>query len=825
MANLPGHLGLVDREVEQRNREFTQEYISFFDDSKSDNRMHKQIEDFCDGLIPRVIVNIDSLREKLPNRADQLLKNFAEEVGCVEAALKEVHHRANDANFDGHYHVGFEGSMGDRHVNPRSLKSNFLGNLVCCEGIVTKCTSVRPKVVSSVHYCPATGKTLERRYTDATDPGSLISSNTYPTQDENKNPLTTEFGLSHYKDHQQFTLQELPECAPAGQLPRNLDVIVDWDLADAVQPGDRVRVIGLYRVMPKKRQGFTDCSFRSLIIANNVQHMSKLASPDLETDDIKRIRKLAKDKDVFDILSRSLAPSIYGHEEVKKGILCLLLGGEEKITASGVRIRGDINVLLIGDPSVAKSQMLRYVLNTAPRAITTTGRGSSGVGLTAAVTTDPDSGERRLEAGAMVLADRGVVCIDEFDKMTDADRTSIHEVMEQGRVTIAKAGIQAQLNARCSVLAAANPVYGRYDPYKSPMENINMQDSLLSRFDLVFVLRDEHDCDRDRNVAEQVLKMHRYRTKGEPDGTVLKMGGAVKTISTKPLDDDAEKGRNDGIYEKDSAWTAVAKGEKVLTIDFVRKFIKMAKNAPTPELGKKARDMIADAYAELRSVESVQEDTERTMIVTVRQLESLIRLSTAVARARLAKEVDPVDVEKAYGLLHFACFKEKPKQKIEWERRHKKKTGEDDDEEGDEEMPEEQEEVISRGKKRGRLNSAGDSQDTTSQEQTQESTASQTATMDVDTTLTQPTPKRVRSEPATIGVGRYKLFKKYARKALDELSASGDFVDEDLVTQKIQELADKDGQGAFEEGEVVAGYEKMGDDNAIMCSEGRICPI
>ncbi|KAK6294888.1 hypothetical protein J4Q44_G00341140 [Coregonus suidteri] len=249
--------------------------------------------------------------------------------------------------------------------------------------------------------------------------------------------------------------------------------------------------------------------------------MRKELSPYVSADDVSKIKLFSKSKmDVFDQLSHSLAPSIHGHGYVKKAVLCMLLGGVEKVLENGSRVRGDINVLLIGDPSVAKAQLLRYVLHTAPRAIPTTGRGSSGVGLTAAVTTDQETGECRLEAGAMVLGDRGVVCIDEFDKMSDMDRTAIHEVMEQGRVTIAKAGIHARLNARCSMLAAANPVYGWYISNHTPMENIWSAELFCCLvFDLLFIILDQMDAEQDREISDHVLRMHRYRDPREQDGT------------------------------------------------------------------------------------------------------------------------------------------------------------------------------------------------------------------------------------------------------------------------------------------------------------------
>ena len=475
------------------------------------------------------------------------------------------------------------------------------------------------------------------------------------------------------------------------------------DLVDICKPGDRLRVTGAYRALPPARAGSGGTRsgiFTAILVANCVRLMSDQASgPQLTAADLDHVNEASQDPKVFDRLALSLAPSIWGHEHIKRAMLLQLLGGCEKILENKTHIRGDINILLVGDPSCGKSQLMRHAMAVAPLAISTSGRGSSGVGLTAAVTSDSETGERRLEGGAMVLGDRGIVLIDEFDKMSADDRVAIHEVMEQQTVTIAKAGIHTTLNARCSVFAAANPVYGHYNRTKKPAENVALPDSLLSRFDLLFIVLDTLAPSHDRRVADHVLRMHRFRganqTSSNPDADTgrsdVNLGSASAVASAAATATDANDADEDGrgeapslnaslsdsqqsaasvdlarkartapVYAKfnrllgSAASPAVAAlGGELYSLQFVQKYIMYAKSRPSPRLTPEAAGYISSAYANLRNKEDA-----RTLPVTARSLETMIRLSEAHAKCRLAEQVEVQDAQVALGLLNYALYHE-----------------------------------------------------------------------------------------------------------------------------------------------------------------------
>lgn len=545
--------------------------------------------------------------------------------------------------------VGLVGPVGASPLSPRQLHASHLRQLVCLTGVATKVGAVQPKLQESVHYCPATQHRSKRRYVDATDPllglpqlGSdgneepdkliHITNTTYPTKDKDGNPLETEFGLSLFKDHQRIVLQEMPESAPLGQLPRSLDLILDHDLVDQIKPGDRVQITGVYRALSPgvTKQASTSGRFPTVVLVNHVQVLgNSQAQLEYAVEDIRNIRQLSQQHpNILQLLGHSLAPSLHGLERIKQAVVLQLLAGMEKNLANGTHLRGDINILLVGDPSTAKSQLLRAAMNMAPLAISTTGKGSSGVGLTAAVTSDPETRERRIEAGAMVLADRGLVCVDEFDKMGEPDRVALHEVMEQQTVTLAKAGLHATLNARCAILAAANPVYGQYARSKSLMENIGLPDSLLSRFDLLFVVLDQMDPVNDRNIATHVVQGHQrggYESEEEED-------------------------------DEDRAHRVWYRRNEILDHQFLRKYLHFAKTRIQPRLTTEAREWIATGYTELR------QNAQR--VVTARSLESLIRLATAHAKARLSDTVEAQpDAQVALELLRYAMYHEEQPEK------------------------------------------------------------------------------------------------------------------------------------------------------------------
>jgi DNA replication licensing factor MCM3 len=603
----------------------------------------------------RLIMDIGDLRELNNQDVRSLLRTPNVIVPSFEQALKDFARDQMEEITDQEFKnnakkiipklcLGFTGPFGYHCISPRELLAIFLTCMVRINGVVTRTSLITPKLQRSVHYCPETKKHIIRNYDDAESTDNNNTNPTYPTKDESGNILETEYGLCTYVDLQTITIQEAPETAPPGQLPRSVEIVLENDLVDHCKPGDRVSVVGIYCEIPQKIAGFTKGLFKSLLKANFIEVQSgQLITLKSSLNEIQAFRNFVdkitkKDKtttliarrNMLELLADSLAPSIYGNRMIKHALVLQLVGGVGKTLDYGTRLRGDINILLVGDPGVAKSQLLRSILSVSPIVISTTGRGSSGVGLTASLTQDRETSERRLEAGAMVLADKGVVLIDEFDKMSDLDRVAIHEVMEQQTVTIAKAGMHTTLNARCAVLAAANPLYGSYDDKITVSRNLNLPDSLLSRFDLLYIMVDNSSDQQDTDIARHVLSMRKLAI---PTSSLVKdLGNKLNTSkenenNSKIIDEmDKEK----SFFYNKRFFASVENSKKKLRTTFIGKFVSYIRNRPVEpnQITTEAQNRIISFYTNIRS----HHFNDSGLPITARTLETLIRLATANAK-------------------------------------------------------------------------------------------------------------------------------------------------------------------------------------------------
>ena len=582
------------------------EFLTQFKDTTGSFSYVEQIDQMMSKRMTHITIDYNDLvsypdiESKFNERPDDILKAFSKAIGEIlherfpqySEKIKKVI-RARIANYP------VQRSL-------RQIKADVISKMTSVSGMVVRSSEVKPLAQELTFICPEEHITVVNLFQ-----GISLDS---PVQCSTSNCRHKNLGIvpesSRFIDFQIVRLQELPEDLPPGQLPHYIDVSIKQDLVDNARPGDRIILTGIVRIEQERISGVSkneSALYRLRIDGNNVEFIGgrgvkssrRSEREEISAEEEKIVKSLAKNQDIYSRLIDSFAPHIKGHEIIKEAILLLIVGSNQRLLTDGSKIRGDINIFLVGDPGTAKSEMLKFCSRIAPRGLYTSGRGSTAAGLTAAVVRD-STGIFMLEAGAVVLGDQGLVCIDEFDKMRAEDRSALHEVMEQQSASIAKGGIVATLNARTSILAAANPMFGKYDQFKNIHENVNLPIPLLTRFDLIFIVRDIPSQVKDREIAKHIIDLH------GKDGT-----------DTKSLID----------------------------IDILTKYLSYAKRKE-PTLTPDAENTILEYYLKMRNVES-----EDMLTVTPRQLEGLVRLATARARLLLKNKVDKEDAERAVFLM------------------------------------------------------------------------------------------------------------------------------------------------------------------------------
>lgn len=508
----------------------------------------------------------------------------------------------------------------------RDLNATHIGKLVRIPGIIISASPLSSKATSLQMMCRNCRHILRLNINGG------LSGLTAPTKcqapsvtEQNNecppNPYVVIHDKSEFVDQQVLKLQESPEDVPVGELPRNILLTVDRSLTNLAIPGSRCTILGIYSIYQGRVKSPGAVAIRNpyvRVIGMTLSTGQQARENAVFTDEEEQqFLNLSRTPGLLEVFADSIAPSIWGHEDIKKAIACMLVGGSRRILPDNTRLRGDINVLMLGDPGTAKSQLLKFVEKVAPIAIYTSGKGSSAAGLTASVQRDPTTRDFYLEGGAMVLADGGVVCIDEFDKMREDDRVAIHEAMEQQTISIAKAGITTVLNSRTSVMAAANPLFGRYDDLKSPGENIDFQTTILSRFDMIFIIKDAHNRAHDKSVADHVL--HSQLRGNRP-------------------------GQAPSQPEREGA----------ISIELMQRYVEYCRAKCAPRLSQSASELLIAHFISIRHQNHEQElhsNVRSSVPVTVRQLEAMVRIAESIAKLHLQPVANEDHVREAIRLF------------------------------------------------------------------------------------------------------------------------------------------------------------------------------